>query len=872
MQVIMSDESKPLVDVKSDDLGTSKCVKIFGDEVGLHHSDFHFVFVLPHIADKSATLMPNAEVIFQKCVKRKARDNLTNWRAKFRGKEKDMTNKAFQVIIWELIVSTLTGSHAGFSVSWMPSIDEDELFLCVKLENLEVARTLARTQTLLVPVTDLTYGVLGKTIPKINFLGEDGSAAASLPYSTARDEAFQQSTKRKLEDLEKKVSDLALEGSGFTDLLKLELSIAKEVPTYDPEVQKLKSDLLHLIGELDAEALLFAVLKDLMAREAGSTPKSTALRFMYHLACEHMEKVDQDSFVKMLRLMEGSGVEAVYKARESRYDDQPSVEAMKEVKLFNEFRDIDYIRIVTRVIEENFDCEQMENHGVIRASFVPHKWDVVEQFMKSWANPLSFVQWPNTHLHAVRDYFGERTAFFFHWMDSYLLMLFGPGLVGLILLLRFVLFDDLTATYIVTAFSFVMCAWLALATAKYNQQSNERTYVWATSSGEDDTIKLRDYLPEMNGSFQETFVRLMHWLLAVVILVQTVLTAAKISEIRREARDLGDGIYVLPIVGPLKADLVYSSGAYIITANIKIVSFMWDTFSPMMAKHENWETDVDKQNSMNFKTFGVKFVVYYYPFFYTAFVKPFVEGCGAKGPLGCRTELRANMTQFLAFHIAITIAFLLIPMVQAKWAVSKEIQSAAEKSEHSKKRKYNYLQLQAKLPPSPDDSTDYMDTIINLGFVTMFSCICPIMTFLCLMTFIVEVRLFALRSTYLSRRPIPRRANGIGVWMSILKTMAVISVITNVGFICFMMEPFRGYKFHHQLLCFLFLEHSVLLLVLLLGWSMAPVTIQQSIAEEINNTFLDEMVSDPDLKHAVAETQLKSTYPELDQLRPTSNP
>ena len=66
---------------------------------------------------------------------------------------------------------------------------------------------------------------------------------------------------------------------------------------------------------------------------------------------------------------------------------------------------------------------------------------------------------------------------------------------------------------------------------------------------------------------------------------------------------------------------------YLITANIKIVDFAWTSLSVYLTEHENWRTDVDLKSNMVVKLFAVKFVIFYYPFFYVVFFQPFVEGC-----------------------------------------------------------------------------------------------------------------------------------------------------------------------------------------------------------------------------------------------------
>ena len=81
---------------------------------------------------------------------------------------------------------------------------------------------------------------------------------------------------------------------------------------------------------------------------------------------------------------------------------------------------------------------------------------------------------------------------------------------------------------------------------------------------------------------------------------------------------------------------------YLITINIKVVDKVWMWLSPLLSNRENWRTDVELKSAMGLKLFAVKFIIFYYPFFYTLFIQPYGVGCPGGEIRGRMLFLRAR--------------------------------------------------------------------------------------------------------------------------------------------------------------------------------------------------------------------------------------
>lgn len=76
---------------------------------------------------------------------------------------------------------------------------------------------------------------------------------------------------------------------------------------------------------------------------------------------------------------------------------------------------------------------------------------------------------------------------------------------------------------------------------------------------------------------------------------------------------------------------------------------------------------------------------------------------------------------------------------------------------------------------------DYLQIYIQFGYVTLFSSVVPMAALIALVNNVIEIRLdiFKLQNVY--KRPFAERAKDIGSWQLAFETMALISIISNLG-------------------------------------------------------------------------------------------
>lgn len=85
---------------------------------------------------------------------------------------------------------------------------------------------------------------------------------------------------------------------------------------------------------------------------------------------------------------------------------------------------------------------------------------------------------------------------------------------------------------------------------------------------------------------------------------------------------------------------------------------------------------------------------------------------------------------------------------------------------------------------SYDPYNDLHALTVQYGFTVMFSILWPLMPLACYGINLLKVRSDGYRLCKTLKRPIPRRANGIGAWQGVLTVYAYIAVVVNVLLIC----------------------------------------------------------------------------------------
>ncbi|NWV63407.1 ANO5 protein, partial [Malurus elegans] len=249
-----------------------------------------------------------------------------------------------------------------------------------------------------------------------------------------------------------------------------------------------------------------------------------------------------------------------------------------------------------------------------------------------------------------------------------------------------------------------------------------------------------------------------------------------------------------PISGLLTPQLATSVTASCLNfVIIMILNFFYERIAIWITDMEIPRTHMEYENRLTMKMFLFQFVNYYSSCFYVAFFKgKFVgypgdytymfnrwrnEECD---PAGCLIELTTQLTIVMAGkQIWGNIQEAIVPWICNWWG--------------RRKARNNPENLYSRWEQDHDLQTfgplglfyEYLEMVIQFGFITLFVASFPLAPLLALMNNILEIRVDSWKLTTQYRRPVAAKAHSIGVWQEILNAMAILSVVTNAFIVAF---------------------------------------------------------------------------------------
>ncbi|KAM4881268.1 anoctamin-6 isoform 1-T1 [Thomomys bottae] len=226
---------------------------------------------------------------------------------------------------------------------------------------------------------------------------------------------------------------------------------------------------------------------------------------------------------------------------------------------------------------------------------------------------------------------------------------------------------------------------------------------------------------------------------------------------------------------------------------IMILNTIYEKVAIMITNFELPRTQTDYENSLTMKMFLFQFVNYYSSCFYIAFFKgKFVgypgdpvyllgkyrnEECD---PGGCLLELTTQLTIIMGGKaIWNNIQEVLLPWIMNLIGRYQRV-SGSEQITPRWEQDY-HLQPMGKLGLF----YEYLEMIIQFGFVTLFVASFPLAPLLALVNNILEIRVDGWKLTTQFRRMVPEKAQDIGAWQPIMQGIAILAVVTNAMIIAF---------------------------------------------------------------------------------------
>ncbi|XP_058389354.1 anoctamin-7 [Diceros bicornis minor] len=239
------------------------------------------------------------------------------------------------------------------------------------------------------------------------------------------------------------------------------------------------------------------------------------------------------------------------------------------------------------------------------------------------------------------------------------------------------------------------------------------------------------------------------------------------------------------------------TGSMVNLVFILILSKIYVALAHILTRWEMHRTQTKFEDAFTLKVFIFQFVNFYSSPIYIAFFKGrFVGYPGSYHTLfgvrheecaagGCLIELAQELLVIMVGkQIINNVQEVLVPKLKGWWQKFR-LRSKKRKAGASTAAGQVPWEADYELLPCEGLFDEYLEMVLQFGFITIFVAACPLAPLFALLNNWVEIRLDARKFVCAYRRPVAERAQDIGIWFHILAGITHLAVISNAFLLAF---------------------------------------------------------------------------------------
>ena len=522
------------------------------------------------------------------------------------------------------------------------------------------------------------------------------------------------------------------------------------------------------------------------------------------------------------------------------------------------FSNADKLKIMDRAIQETFLIYNLKHYNFIKGYFPLHNEfelsgmirmknitedtlskqfkNVMGEELYEWVyketksvipewkiNPLKIFDPPVKN---IRDYFGEKIAYYFDYLSYYTKFVALLIPIGLTL---FIIFNTTSETSTVLRVFYVIYGVLnIIMSTLLIEYMKRREKILATRFGQTEFIEQETIRPLFEGVFRRSpidddmndpwfyrfsryFRILWSWiLLSLWVALELGITAA-----------LFYGRYKL--ADNWKGESKILGAAYIFAVLKAFSIILFDIlFTPVcffLTKLENQRTKQSFEYSYVLKMYIFRACNHFSSLVYIAFAKDSNEGCFStdyytQGNANWMWELKWELIFIMIFLILQNVYEISVPLIRTRGQGSKKI------NEETIIRKTDEAILKSKIriefhKPSYEDGEingivdEYMELMLQFGYVSFFSLGFSLIPIIVFINNIFEMIVDRSKILYMTRRPIQESVKNNGMFTKLVEITSFFSVFSNIAILWFTSNAFGNAD---KFIGFLWLNVSVFIL------------------------------------------------------------
>lgn len=282
----------------------------------------------------------------------------------------------------------------------------------------------------------------------------------------------------------------------------------------------------------------------------------------------------------------------------------------------SDLRPIDVDRLLIMYLDEWMDLSALESQNVIAKHFPAASYDQVMNLHAVWSDWRLMTNFPSHDAEEeVREYFGEKITFFFHWFSFYTAFLVPLAAAGFICALRRVpalhISQDV-GHYMQMLFALTSICWSQIFNISFQRRSSRYKQRWGMKDYEERAMDRPEYNPALEGTAFQYILTLSTDIFAVVFCVAFAGSILAFEYVATTRARLGD--YTLD-----------GCRKYVTVASVNIVSYIWARVAPALVNLQNHRTTARWEAALTWILVLVKMFVAVFPFFNISFLKLYFQ-------------------------------------------------------------------------------------------------------------------------------------------------------------------------------------------------------------------------------------------------------
>lgn len=427
----------------------------------------------------------------------------------------------------------------------------------------------------------------------------------------------------------------------------------------------------------------------------------------------------------------------------------------------------------------------------------------------------------------VRNYFGEKIGLYFAWCGVLITTLWVPVLLGVVVFVFGIIsafpsknkvssvssimtwmsaaFDNDATPY----FALLVCLWGTIFLEIWKRKNAELAYKWDVDSFEEQEPNRPQFYGTklvknpVTGVYEEYYplwrkvVKSMGSVGVILFMVALVLTSV-VSVIVYKVVSRVDWF-----ASESRGEFMSSITSSVLNSvSILILGKIYKILAYKLTDWENHQTRTKYEDALILKLFGFQFINSYASLFYIAFFRErtstgvfklgssYSDNCGEDNDCMSLLSIQVAVLMItkpmpkLFSDIILPVFTRVAKKILCCWKSKNKVDTSENHlpRDHSNtdEEYENYLHAEYRKPELGNFTlSEYTEKVLQYGYLMLFAAAFPLAPLIALLTNIIDLRIDARRMLWFNRRPVPQRAQDIGMWYTILTFLNYTGMITN---------------------------------------------------------------------------------------------